>query len=555
MNIIQFMKPDFDINHLSTTASESSFQFSFEVSNNSNTDIWLESSILWTYQYEPYRDNRSISLYGGFVDEDSSRFVLREGSNKKLMYELFRVHFGDNNCDNINTGDILRLEIKQIYPEQLLCHFVFTCVNADLAEFALVLSTHECVPENGLRYGVQDISSSLSLKEAGKKLHYLVEGDEPPLKFHDAMQTVKVSDIAVSMEFINSEKIGRDRCFVTHYFKLTNSNKRWLPIEKRPRAQFKRKLAENIEVLPFAAFPMVAKLRHSRYEPFGMLVSDCVIAISLPFEQKSALICDDLLVIEIKVTKPSAILGFVFRYNQQTDCFALYQSSVVDGESVTRVSLSDLEARFSEFLNTTILKHKVALLRKRQQTTTEDDYGNVILTKWESELDYFIKSVLMTNSDLSGYISTYKSSEFLQQLINELLDQQINGSMPHEYVISLDPIGYEHHCASLLNGNGWNARTTKGSGDQGVDVIATHGNIKAVFQCKKYSQPVGNAAVQEIIAGKQFEQAHIAAVISNQTFTQSAKQLAGATNVFLLHHDELPGFAARVGLAPEPPVT
>jgi len=45
--------------------------------------------------------------------------------------------------------------------------------------------------------------------------------------------------------------------------------------------------------------------------------------------------------------------------------------------------------------------------------------------------------------------------------------------------------------------------------------------------------------VQEVIAGREFEKADIAAVVSNSTFTKSAKQLAGAANVLLLHHAEL----------------
>ncbi len=82
-------------------------------------------------------------------------------------------------------------------------------------------------------------------------------------------------------------------------------------------------------------------------------------------------------------------------------------------------------------------------------------------------------------------------------------------------------------------------------------MIAVYGNVKAVLQCKKYSQPVGNAAVQEIIAGKSFEQAQVAAVVSNANFTPSAKQLASTTGVFLLHFSELPQFAKRLGLVEE----
>jgi len=113
---------------------------------------------------------------------------------------------------------------------------------------------------------------------------------------------------------------------------------------------------------------------------------------------------------------------------------------------------------------------------------------------------------------------------------------------------SLDPIAFEHYCAELLRNDGWDARVTQASGDQGIDVIATRKNVKAVFQCKKYAQPVGNGAVQEIVAGKQFEQADVAAVVSNATFTPSAKQLAGTTGVHLLHYSELNGFAEKLSM-------
>ncbi|MBI4842975.1 MAG: restriction endonuclease [Nitrospirae bacterium] len=81
-----------------------------------------------------------------------------------------------------------------------------------------------------------------------------------------------------------------------------------------------------------------------------------------------------------------------------------------------------------------------------------------------------------------------------------------------------------------------------------MDVIANRGNIKAVFQCKKYSKPVGNGAVQEVIAGKKFEKANIAAVVSNTSYTKSAKQLANVAGVHLMHYTELERFANKAGV-------
>jgi restriction system protein len=64
--------------------------------------------------------------------------------------------------------------------------------------------------------------------------------------------------------------------------------------------------------------------------------------------------------------------------------------------------------------------------------------------------------------------------------------------------------------------------------------------------CKKYSSPVGNKAVQEIAAGKLHQQADHAAVVTNNTYTPSARELAGTNNVKLLHVSELETFAKEV---------
>ena len=86
----------------------------------------------------------------------------------------------------------------------------------------------------------------------------------------------------------------------------------------------------------------------------------------------------------------------------------------------------------------------------------------------------------------------------------------------------MSPIEFEQCCADYLSLRGWESTTTKGSGDQGVDVVACKNNIVLVVQCKKYSKPVGNKAVQEIIAAKAYMQATFAAVVSNQTYTPAA---------------------------------
>jgi restriction system protein len=61
-------------------------------------------------------------------------------------------------------------------------------------------------------------------------------------------------------------------------------------------------------------------------------------------------------------------------------------------------------------------------------------------------------------------------------------------------------------------------------------------------QCKFYTKPVSNKAVQEVAAARLHEGADQAVVVSNAAYTKSARQLAGTTGVLLLHHDDLASF-------------
>ena len=222
---------------------------------------------------------------------------------------------------------------------------------------------------------------------------------------------------------------------------------------------------------------------------------------------------------------------------------------------IERKVKSYIEQVATERINALINKHIATLTLKRDRTVSQDDYGNLIIEKWCQEVDYFVDNVLRNDDAVAHYLDL--SSEHVNQIFEAVTNatgeykiQQLE-SNAHLLVDidSLDPIEFEHYCAEMLRNDGWDARVTQASGDQGIDVIATRGNVKAVFQCKKYAQPVGNGAVQEIVAGKQFERADIAAVVSNATFTPSAKQLAGTTGVHLLHYSELHGLAEKLGMA------
>jgi len=99
---------------------------------------------------------------------------------------------------------------------------------------------------------------------------------------------------------------------------------------------------------------------------------------------------------------------------------------------------------------------------------------------------------------------------------------------------------FEVFCASMLERSGFeDIDVTKGSGDQGIDILATKDFVKYGFQCKCYSTDIGNKAVQEAYAGKTYYGCHVAVVLTNRYFTPAARDLAAQTGVVLWDRDKL----------------
>jgi restriction system protein len=186
--------------------------------------------------------------------------------------------------------------------------------------------------------------------------------------------------------------------------------------------------------------------------------------------------------------------------------------------------------------------HARELYTMRGQSITTDRYGNRLVAKYEAELDYFISHVAGPKMNAHFCIIPVRSRAPALNVIFADLDRHIidvivpffeargaaHGAVP------TDPIAFEHWCADVFRSAGWLARTTKRSGDQGSDIIATKDGRKLVVQCKLYGCPVGNKAVQEVAAARGHEKADIAAVVAVRGYTKSARELAATNHVYLL---------------------
>lgn len=99
---------------------------------------------------------------------------------------------------------------------------------------------------------------------------------------------------------------------------------------------------------------------------------------------------------------------------------------------------------------------------------------------------------------------------------------------------------FEQFCAELLKDYGYqDVHVTRGSGDQGVDIVAVKHGMRYAFQCKRYSSKLGNSAIQQVNTGKMIYSCMKAVVITNNYFTSGAKQAAKATGVELWDRDVL----------------
>lgn len=99
---------------------------------------------------------------------------------------------------------------------------------------------------------------------------------------------------------------------------------------------------------------------------------------------------------------------------------------------------------------------------------------------------------------------------------------------------SMEGHDFEKFCADLLKARGFlEVEVTKGSGDFGVDILAEKDGISYAFQCKRYDEPVGVKAVQEIYAGRDYYDRQIGVVMTNQYFTAPAVEAARKLKILL----------------------
>jgi restriction system protein len=184
-----------------------------------------------------------------------------------------------------------------------------------------------------------------------------------------------------------------------------------------------------------------------------------------------------------------------------------------------------------------IRTHLKTLLLKKHRGLSRDDYGNIVDSGWAKELAYFYDNVipepLRKSKDLTAV------SSLIEKEIGRLPQKTVNQwTMADRYSVATGD-DFERFVKGELEDKGWSVRHTGKSGDQGGDLIAEKDGVSVAVQCKLSAKPVGNKAVQEVLAAQRYYATLMAAVVSNAAFTKAATQLAQSASIVLLHTSNL----------------
>ena len=194
-----------------------------------------------------------------------------------------------------------------------------------------------------------------------------------------------------------------------------------------------------------------------------------------------------------------------------------------------------------------------------RKVTTIDDYGEENWDALDKEANALVEKIAKREGVDEDSIKRWRKyswdipEEYIK-LINYLTSEfkdyyknRKNKSVQNEDIKDMSGIEFENHIAQLLRSNGFeNILGTPKTGDQGADLIAKKNGKTIIIQAKRYESSVGNKAVQEVVGAVNFYNGDEGWVVTNSSFTKSARELARKSNVKLIDGPDLQRFSEVV---------
>ncbi|MGI6340912.1 MAG: restriction endonuclease [Minisyncoccales bacterium] len=129
----------------------------------------------------------------------------------------------------------------------------------------------------------------------------------------------------------------------------------------------------------------------------------------------------------------------------------------------------------------------------------------------------------------------------LTDFINKKEEYLLKGGLNNEQkeFNSLSGTDFELLLVRLFESMGYVVEHCGKVGDQGGDLVLNKGPERILIQAKRYTNNIGNGAVQEAVAAKKYYDCSKSVLIGSANFTSGAIELAKANDVRLLGKKEL----------------
>lgn len=116
-----------------------------------------------------------------------------------------------------------------------------------------------------------------------------------------------------------------------------------------------------------------------------------------------------------------------------------------------------------------------------------------------------------------------------------------------EQMYALSPKAFEHYVASLFRRKGYKVVVRGRSGDHGVDLeLSAAGGRRAIVQCKRYRDTVGEEVVRGLFGTLLHETAHHAFLVTTADISEAARSWAAGKPMTLIDGPTLVEIAAAV---------
>lgn len=180
-----------------------------------------------------------------------------------------------------------------------------------------------------------------------------------------------------------------------------------------------------------------------------------------------------------------------------------------------------------------------------------DDYGDECWDALPKEIDILIKKIGKDNGHTDKDFKDWEKYDFnfpdefkmlkdnLFKEFREYHDKEKDKPLDRTEFNDMSGIEFETYLSKLFKKHGYQVSGTPSTGDQGADLIVKKDGKTIIIQAKRHANCVGNKAVQEVASAVKFYQGDEGWVITNSTFTPSAKALSQKNRIILVDGHQL----------------